>query len=167
MLSKGFYHYACLKDYDTGERYLEQARQLLPNNSQVPELLAYIARRRGQWDRSELYFNDAERLDPRDPNLLTQRAFSYIHLRRFAEAQRKLDQILDITPDDLDTIVTKGTIAQAEGDLPRASAILAPLHPAANNTIAIEKQTYQAILERRPAPIIPGLKEILAHRIQL
>jgi TolB-like protein/Tfp pilus assembly protein PilF len=163
LLSKGLYHYACLKDYDTAERYFEQARQLLPNSSQVPVFLAYVVRRRGQWDRSELYFNEAERLDPRNSSLLAQHAFSYIHLRRFSEAQRKLDQILAITPDDLDTIVTKAAIAQAEGDLPLAAAILTPLHPAANNTIAVERQTYQVILERRPAPIIPRLKEILAQ----
>ena len=53
-------------------------------------------------------------------------------------------------------------IAQAEGDLPRAAALLAPLHPAADDTSALETQVYQAILERRPAPIIPRLKEILA-----
>ena len=27
VLAKGFYYYACLKDYDTAERYLDQARQ--------------------------------------------------------------------------------------------------------------------------------------------
>jgi tetratricopeptide (TPR) repeat protein len=75
---------------------------------------------------------------------------------------RKLDQALDITPDDLDILVQKAAIAQAEGDLPRASAILAPLHPAADDTTALETQVYQATLERRPAPIIPRLKEILA-----
>jgi TolB-like protein/Tfp pilus assembly protein PilF len=163
VLAKGYYHYACLKDYETAERYLEQARPLLPNSSRIPEILAYITRRRGQWDRSDQYFDEAERLDPRNPGLLAQHAFSYIHLRRFQEAQRKLDEILDITPDDLDTIVTKAAIAQVEGDLPRASAILAPLHPPPNNTIAIERQVYQEIIERRPAPIIPRLKEILAQ----
>src|SRR5256714_2052937 len=56
VLAKGYYHYACLKDYDTAVRYFEQARQLLPNSSQIPESLAYVARRRGQWDRSESYF---------------------------------------------------------------------------------------------------------------
>src|SRR4029079_18947920 len=30
VLAKGYYHYACLKDYDTAVRYFEQARQLLP-----------------------------------------------------------------------------------------------------------------------------------------
>src|SRR5207302_4378035 len=28
--AKGYYHYACLKDYDTAVRYFEQARQFLP-----------------------------------------------------------------------------------------------------------------------------------------
>ena len=126
LMAKGYYHYACLKDYDTATRYLEQARQLLPNNSRIPELLAYVARRRGQWDRSEAYFNEAERLNARDANLLTQHALSYICLRRFPEALRKLDQVLNITPDDVGILALKAAIAQAEGDLPRAAALLAP-----------------------------------------
>ena len=160
--AKGYYHYACLKDYDTAVRYFEQARPLLPNSSRIPESLAYVARRRGQWDQSESYFNEAERLDPRNVNLLTQHALSYLDLRRFPEALRKFDQVLNITPDDVDTLATKAAIAQAEGDLPRAAALLAPLHPDADDSGALETQVYQAILERRPAPMISRLKEILA-----
>ena len=162
VVAKGAYHYWILKDYDTAVRYFEQARQLLPNSSRIPELLAYVARRRGQWDRSKAYFNEAERLDPRNVNLLTQQATTDIALRRFPEALRKLDQILDITPDDNDTLVTMAAIAQAEGDLPRASALLAPLHPGADDSGDVETQVYQAILGRRPTQIIPRLKEILA-----
>ena len=159
--AKGFYHYACLKDYDTAVRYFEQARQFLPNNSRILESLASVARRRGQWDRSESYFNEAERLDPRNVNLLTQHAASYISLRRFPEALRKVDQVLNIMPDDMDALALKAFIAQAEGDLPRASAILAPLHSAAGDS-TLFSQVYQAILERRSAQIIPRLREILA-----
>src|SRR5207247_10216865 len=83
-------------------------------------------------------------------------------LRRFPEALRKLDQVLNITPDDVDTLAIKAAIAQAEGDLPRAAALLAPLHPSADLTQALEAQVYQAILERRPAPMITRLEEILA-----
>ena len=143
-------------------RYFEQARQFLPNSSRIPESLAFVARRRGQWDRSESFFNEAERLDPRNVSLLTQSALSYTCLRRFPEALRKLDQVLDITPDDVDTLVSKACIAQAEGDLPRASAILAPLHPNADDPQALEIQVYQAILERRASPVIPRLEEIFA-----
>jgi TolB-like protein/class 3 adenylate cyclase/Tfp pilus assembly protein PilF len=162
LMAKGYYYYACLKDYDTAVRYLERAREVLPNSSRIPESLAYLERRRNQWDQSESYFNEAERLDPRNVSLLTQHAQSYICLRRFDEALRKLDEVLDIIPDDLDTLVLKAVIAQAEGDLPRAAALLTPLHPNADNPGAFETQVYQAILERQPAPVIPRLKEILA-----
>ena len=159
--AKGYYHYACLNDYDTAVRYFEQARQLLPNSSRILESLAYVERRRGQWDRSESYFNEAERIDPRNLHLLTQHAFTYFQHRRLPEALRKFDQVLDITPDDLDTLGNKASIAQAEGDLARAAALLAPLRPGAGSDV-LATQVYQAILERRPAPVIPRLKEILA-----
>ncbi len=161
VLAKGYYHYACLKDYGTAVGYFERARRFLPNSSRISELLAYVARRRGQWDRSDYYFDEAERLDPRDLNLLTQHALSDVQRRRFPEALRKLDKVLDIAPDDIDTIALKAAIAQAQGDLPRAAALLAPLRPTADLNQALEIQVYQAILERRPAEIIPRLKEIL------
>ena len=109
-----------------------------------------------------VYFKEAERLDPRDVNLLTQEALFYIALRRFPEALRKLDRVLGITPDDPDTLMLKAGIAQAEGDLPRSSTLLAPLHPAASDINVLETQAYQAILERRTGQIIPRLREILA-----
>src|SRR5438132_10426016 len=142
VLAKGYYHYACQKDYDTAVRYFEQARPLLPNSSQIPESLAYVERRRGQWDRSEAYFNEAERLDPRNAYMLSQHAQSYFLLRRFPAALGKLDQVLNITPDDVDTFVFKANLAQMEGDLPRAAAPLAPLHPNADDTSALETQVY-------------------------
>jgi serine/threonine protein kinase/Tfp pilus assembly protein PilF len=163
VFAKGFYHYACLKDYGTAVTYLEQAYHLLPNNSRIPQSLAYVERRRGNWEKSEAYFNEAEKLDPRDVNLLSQHARSYVCLRRFPEALAKLEQILNITPDDIDTLVLKARIAQAEGDLPRASALLAPLRLGADYANALETQVYQAILESRPAPVIARLKEILAN----
>jgi TolB-like protein/tetratricopeptide (TPR) repeat protein len=162
LMAKGYYYYGCLRDYGTAERYFEQARHLLPNNSRIPESLAYVTRRRGEWDRSEAYFDEAEERDPRNTNLLAERAFSYTCLRRFSEATKKLDQILDIAPDDVDTLATKAAIAQAEGNLPRASALLAPLHLNPEHILALETQLYQAFLERRPATIVSRLREVLA-----
>jgi serine/threonine protein kinase/Tfp pilus assembly protein PilF len=162
LLAKGFYYYACLKDYDTAVKYLEQAERALPHNSRVLQGLAYVERRRGNWDKSEAYFNEAEKLDPRNVNLLSQHARSYVCLRRFPEALAKLEQILNIAPDDIDTIVLKARIAQAQGDLPSASALLAPLRLGVGYVNALETQVYQAILESHTAPVIAQLKEILA-----
>jgi serine/threonine protein kinase/Tfp pilus assembly protein PilF len=160
--AEGFYHYACLRDYDTALAYFERARLLLPNNSKILESLAYVSRRRGEWKRADSYFTEAERLDPRNIELLQGHESSYVQLHRFPEALRKLDQILDLAPDEIEILAQKARIAQAEGDLPRAAAILAPLQPTADDTWALEIETYQAILERQPMRVLPRLKEILS-----
>ena len=56
----------------------------------------------------------------------------------------------------------KARIAQAEGDLPRAATLLAPLRLGADYANALETQVYQAILESHPAAVIAQLKQILA-----
>ena len=81
--------------------------------------------------------------------------------RRFPEALRKLDQVLEIAPDDVGAPALKGAIAQAQGDLPQASTLLTPLRPGADDANALETQAYQAILEGQPADTIPRLKEVL------
>src|SRR5207248_5546113 len=48
-LGEGFlalaqYHYYCLNDHDAAEHYLERARPLLPNDSQVMRFLAGLVR---------------------------------------------------------------------------------------------------------------------------
>jgi len=161
--ARGYYYYACLKDYDTAERFLELARPLLPNSSRIPETLAYVERRRGEWQKSEEFFKRAELLDPRNVYILAQHGQSYIALRRFPDALRKFDQLLEITPGDIDTLAVKAAIYQAEGDLPRAAALLAPLHPPMDDSNVLYTQVYQTILERRPSPMIPRLSEMLAH----
>jgi TolB-like protein len=147
----------------TAERYFQQARQFLPNNSLIPMSLAYLTRRRGEWDRSESFFKEAERLNPRDVALLTQHALSLLNLRQFRDAADKLNQILNIAPDDPYPVTLKAAIAQMQGDLATAAALLAPLHPTADNTQILETQVYQSILERAPASMIARLTEILAH----
>jgi TolB-like protein len=161
-VAKGYYNYSCAGDFETAVRCYKQARKLLPNSSRIPESLALIARDRGQWDGSDSYFKEAERLDPRNVSLLSRHAQLDITLRHFPDALRKLDLILEIAPGDVDASVEEAAIAQAEGDLPRASALLDSLHPAAGDPTAWETLAYQAILERRPTAIIPRLKELLA-----
>ena len=153
VLAKGRYYASILKDQDTAERYFERARQLLPNDSRVLEQLARVAWRRNQDDLGESYYDQAERLDPRNVALLLQRALGYIFHRRFPEARGKLNQVLDVTPDDLYAPALEAGIAMMEGELPRAEALLAPLHPNADQTQVLEMQIYEAILARRPAPI--------------
>jgi serine/threonine protein kinase/tetratricopeptide (TPR) repeat protein len=160
--AKGFFHYVFLKDYDTASRYFERATRLVPSDSRIPEALAFVERRRGRWEQSEAYFNRAERLDPRNVRIIGQHAVSYKALRRFSDALRKYEEVLNITPDDPQPVARQAGIFQAMGDLPRASALLTPLYSRADDGGTMNTQVYQAILERRTAPIIPRLKEMLS-----
>ncbi len=160
--AKAFYHYVFLKDYDTALRYFEQAARLLPSDSRIPEALAFVERRRGHWEQSEAYFNRAERLDPRNVRIIGQHAVLYKMLRRFPDAVRKYEDVLNIMPDDPQPVARQAAIFQAMGDLPRASALLTPLYSRADDGGTMNTQAYQAILERRTAPIIPRLKEMLS-----
>src|SRR5205807_580995 len=161
--AKAFYHYVFLKDYNTALRYFEQAARLLPSDSRIPEALAFVERRRGRWEQSEAYFNRAERLDPRNVRIIGQHAVLYNILRRFPDALRKYEEVLNITPDDPQTLARQAAIFQAMGDLPRASALLTPLYSRADDGGTMNTQVYQAILVRRTAPIIPRLKEVLSN----
>jgi len=161
-VARGYYHYGCLSDFSTAISCYEKAREFLPNSSRIPESLAFVARDQGKWDDCESYFNAAERLDPRNVSLLTRHGQFYITLRRFPEAGQTFDRILAIAPGDIDALVEKTAIAQAEGDLPRAAALVAKLHPSSGDPTAWETIAYQAILERQPAQIIPQLQDLLA-----
>src|SRR6476469_10747141 len=145
--AKAFYHYVFLKDYDTALRYFEQSGRLLPTDTQIPEALAFVERRRGRWEQSEAYFNRAERLDPRNVRIIGQHALLYKILRRFPDALRKYEDVLNITPDDPQPVAFQAAIFQAMGDLHRASALLTPLYSRADDAGTMNTQAYQAILE--------------------
>src|SRR5438270_861430 len=161
LFAKGYYHYSCLKEYDVATSYLEQARRLLPNNSLVPQSLAFICRRRGQWQQSEAYFNEAEQLDPRNALVLTQHGLLLSATRHFPDAIRKIDEVLNTTPESKSSVREKADIAQAEGDLPRAAQLLSGHDAKSWGSNDIVTHTSQATFERHPAQIIPQLKQVL------
>ena len=119
-------------------------------------MLASVARRRGLWNQSELYFNQAEELDPRNTKIMLEHAFLYdSRPPSFSEAQRKCEQILKITPGDTNTLVELFDIAIAQGDLQRANTLVTRLRPTAADSEAIKRKVDQAILTRRPGKVLP------------
>src|ERR1051326_8194978 len=162
-LAQGYSHYYGENDFDGAIALFEKASELSPNNSQIIQALALVCRRKGEWQRSLDYFRQAVQFDPRDAFLLAAQAETYQTLRQFGAALKVYDQVLDINPDNLETITAKAGVYQGQGNLQAAGALLTPLAPDANHPLLVEAQVYQAILERRPVPIIPQLKEILAR----
>jgi tetratricopeptide (TPR) repeat protein len=160
-LAQGYAHRFCDMDYDSAIASFEKAGRLLPNNSQILQALGRIDRRKGQWQRSLEYYRQASELDPRDALLLSDQAIIFWNLRQYRMALKACDQILDIIPDNADSLALKAEIHQAEGNLPAAAAILSQLHPEPISSL-YGAQIEQAIYERRYAQAIAALKMQIA-----
>src|SRR5262245_33096968 len=93
LLALGYYQYLVLGDYGPAKATFERVRKMLPGSSEVPYALALVTRRKGQWDESVAYWEQAIALDPRNMvELLMPAAETYVMLRQFPAALRLYDR---------------------------------------------------------------------------
>jgi tetratricopeptide (TPR) repeat protein len=121
----------------------------LPSSSDVPGALALIARRQGHWDKSVAYWEQTLALDPRNTEWLANAADTYAMLRQFPAALKTYDRLLDIVPNDPDTIASEAKIYQAEGNLEQAGKLLAGVNAQTPSFIAFGTKMNQLFLERQ------------------
>jgi TolB-like protein/Tfp pilus assembly protein PilF len=90
------------RDYDGALAELELARQTLPNDARIYQLMGFIQRRqKGRYEEATRTLERAIDLDPRNVLTLSQiAAYNYRRLRRYADAKSAFDRLLDIRPDD-------------------------------------------------------------------
>jgi tetratricopeptide (TPR) repeat protein len=163
LLALGYYQYRVLEDYGLAKATFERASKMLPGSSEVLDALALIARRQGHWDQSIAYFERALVLDPRNMQLLTTAAETYVMLRQFPAALRLYDRALDITPNDPDVISAKACIYQAQGDLQEAARLLSGINEKTSSNNSVLSKITQLRLERRYPEAIGLLQARLAQ----
>jgi TolB-like protein/Tfp pilus assembly protein PilF len=89
-------------DYDGALAKLEVARQTLPNNARIFQMMGFIQRRQGHWEDSRRNLERAAELDPRDILTLKDLSSDYARFRRYAEAKGWLTRALAVAePDDV------------------------------------------------------------------
>jgi TolB-like protein/class 3 adenylate cyclase/Tfp pilus assembly protein PilF len=87
-------------DYDHAREELKLAKQSLPNDPLVFEILGFIDRRQGRWTESTKNLERAIELDPQNGGFLKQLADSYVFLRQYADAEHVLDRAIAVAPKD-------------------------------------------------------------------
>ena len=97
-------------DYEGALTELEVARQTLPNDPRIFELMGLIQRRSGRWEESTRNLERAVDFDPRNLFTLSAIADSYRDLRRYAEAQAAYNRALAIEPNDIKTKVRRANL---------------------------------------------------------
>ena len=127
-LAEGYFHFYCEHNYDSAIASFEKAQQLAPGNSQILEALAAVWRRKGEWQRSLEYFQQAKALDPRDVQLLCSLATLHHELRQYPAVLNICDQVLEISPGNSVASAIKAYSYQDEGNLPAAATLLSRLH---------------------------------------
>jgi eukaryotic-like serine/threonine-protein kinase len=90
-------------DYDGALAELELARQSLPNDARVYQLMGQIQSRQGRLDESERNLERAVELDPRDVKTIHQIASSYDFFRPHPEGNFVLDLPLGVDPNYVET----------------------------------------------------------------
>src|SRR5262249_31377342 len=126
-----------------------RVRGLLPGSSDVPAALALIARRQGHWDESVAYWEQTLALDPRNTEWLAEAAETYAMLRQFPAALKTYDRVLDIVPNDPDTLASEAKIYLDEGNLEQAGKLLAGVNAQTPSFIAFITKMNQLFLERQ------------------
>jgi TolB-like protein len=148
LLAQAYYQYWVLRDYELAKATFGRVRELLPGSSEVPGALALIARRQGHWDQSVAYWEQTLALDPRNTQWLGNAAQTYAMLRQFPDALKTYDRVLDLVPNDLDTIASEAAIYQAEGNLEQAAKLLAGVNAQTPSLVAFIPKINQLFLER-------------------
>jgi TolB-like protein/Flp pilus assembly protein TadD len=77
------------------------AARLSPNDSDVAGLIAAIKRRKGQFRDAIAEYERATKLDPQNPNITRNLAYTYWALRKWPEAQRAAERWRQMAPDSL------------------------------------------------------------------
>jgi TolB-like protein/Tfp pilus assembly protein PilF len=148
LLASGWYQYHVLRNYGLAKTTFKQVSKMVPSSSEVPFALGSVTRREGNWGESVAEFEKALSLDPRNPEILRDAAWTYAELRQFLAALRLYDRELDILPNDPELIAIKAGIYQAEGNLQEAAKLLSEVNAQTPSQDAFVAKITQLRLER-------------------
>ena len=158
-LALGYYDYWGYRRYDEAVLQFQRVQQLAPNNSQALAALAFIHRRRGEWEPALASLHNAQLLSPRDANIIDELGLTYTLMRRYAEAEQQLSRALAIDPEDTqakDWLMTvhlfgHGDLqgARAAFDPPPGWRIAAQINPGGDAMYLINPRAYLQLYDRQ------------------
>ena len=126
------------RDYERARVQLAIVAEALPNNSELLELTAAIDRRQGRWEQAITGLEKATTLDPRNPDILYDLAATYEALRRYRDAERIWNRILEVKPNQQLFLKTKKAwwAFDERADLNAVGTAYAALPPSIENDYA-------------------------------
>jgi TolB-like protein/Flp pilus assembly protein TadD len=128
-LALGFAYYYGDRDYERALAEFEIAKRSLPNEAQIYLAIGSIQRRQGKWAESTANIEKAAALDPKNANILSNLAFSYMALRNFEAADKTLDRVVAVAPESSMRALKGGLAILWKGDVGFAENQLSTMSP--------------------------------------
>ena len=126
-LSMGYVYYWGHRDYSPALKEFKQAEEALPNNADVAAAIAFIHRRRGEWQDALEGLTRATELDPRNAHWLLEKGTTLAAFGRYEEAIASVDQSSAIRPDMQLAISDKATCLVMLGRIKEARNVAASI----------------------------------------
>ncbi|HVN76077.1 MAG TPA: protein kinase [Thermoanaerobaculaceae bacterium] len=121
----GWYLYSGLRDYQQALREFAAARAIQPNDRDALYGTGCVLRRQAHWAEAADAVDAALRFDPKDPELLNDFGVSCLHARRYADADRALEEAIALSPEWGNPYINRAWLHVLwRGDLKKGVAIL-------------------------------------------
>jgi TolB-like protein/Flp pilus assembly protein TadD len=164
LLANAYYRYHVERDYAGARKLFEEFQRAVPSSSEAIEALAKIARRQSRWKDSLRLYEEAAKLNPRDANLLMDRAWTFSMLRNFAATEQMVDRALAIAPADPGVLLNKAWLYQMTGKLAAARAVIDTMPASQVTHSIIDVRVNQFMLERRYPEAVQLMEQQIAGR---
>ena len=151
-----WYYYQGFLDYDRALETIEYVQKVRPNTP--PDLLAFIQRRQGDWEKSIINLEKNFKLNPRSADNATQIGITYAAIREYDKAELWFNRALSINPDHLNALLARySLIIYSKGDTGKARAFLETLP----KTRSVETIWYDVCMyERKYQEAIDRIKSL-------
>lgn len=124
-LALGYYWLNGHGDDDRALHAFTRALSGLPNSSELLAAIARIHRGRGRWSDAAAGFARAFALDSNDLSVAADLALTYSSLRRYADAARVWDHVIELAPENHNAKLSKGYVfRRIEGSVDTLAAAL-------------------------------------------
>jgi tetratricopeptide (TPR) repeat protein len=145
MRMRGFFLYWGRRDNAAAARAFEHAVRAMPNSADAIYNLALVHRRSGRWTKALAGFARAQELDPRNPRIARETAYTLEMVRDYAAALKvfRVQQVVSPGDPALQSLVLVTQLC-SDGDLDAALAGFAALPPDDDGIVAKWRALFEA-----------------------
>ena len=157
-VSLAYWYYWGFRDYAKALELLERVRRERPNDPDLLHAIAAVLRRSGHFDEALRLFQEALRNDPRSREGTIELSWTYMHTRRFVEAEETSSRAIAMFPASVQSHwIRAECIWRRTGSASETRNLLVSM-PEDGSEYAILALYFQNILERRYAEALQQLE---------